>query len=79
MGESYRKWRRIYKGNWEQKFRQRYETDMIEKYDTYFYVGTVHRHPQTWIICGLFYPPRSGGSPRRSDDLTLFSLQAAAN
>jgi hypothetical protein len=57
MGESYRKWKRLYKGGWEQKFRQRYEQEMIEKYDTHFYVGTVHGHPHTWIICGLFYPP----------------------
>jgi hypothetical protein len=32
---------------------------MIEKYDTHFYVGTVHRHPHIWIIVGLFYPPPS--------------------
>jgi hypothetical protein len=22
----------------------------------HFYVGTVHQHPHTWIIVGLFYP-----------------------
>jgi len=31
---------------------------MIQRNDTHFYVGTVHKHPGTWIICGLFYPPR---------------------
>jgi hypothetical protein len=31
---------------------------MRDKYDTHFYVGTVHQHPATWIIVGLFYPPR---------------------
>jgi len=41
------------------KFRQRYETEMIQKYDTHFYVGTMHGHPQVWIIVGLFYPPKS--------------------
>jgi len=31
---------------------------MINKYDTHFYVGTVHQHPDSWIIVGLFYPPK---------------------
>jgi hypothetical protein len=59
MAESYRKWHKDYGDKWEEKFRQRYEKEMIEKYDTHFYVGTVHVHPHTWIIVGLFYPPRS--------------------
>ena len=40
------------------KFRQTYETEMIHKNDTHFYVGTVASHPNRWIIIGLFYPPR---------------------
>jgi hypothetical protein len=59
MGESWRKWSREYGSDWEAAFRQKYETEMIEKYDTHFYVGTVHRYPSAWIIVGLFYPPRS--------------------
>lgn len=59
MGESWRRWSEQYGQDWEAKFRERYEHDMIEKYDTHFYVGTVHLHPQSWIIVGLFYPPRS--------------------
>jgi hypothetical protein len=58
-GESYRKWKKEYGAHWEQKFRQRYETDMITKYDTHFFVGTLHQYPGTWIIIGLFYPPHS--------------------
>ena len=58
MGQSYRRWRKEYGNKWEEKFRQRYEREMIEKYDTHFYVGTMHQHPATWIIVGLFYPPR---------------------
>ena len=65
MGQSYRKWKAQYGDGWEEKFRQRYESEMIEKYDTRFYVGTVHGHPHVWIIVGLFYPPRS----RRGDKL----------
>lgn len=59
MGESYRSWKAKYGDKWESKFRQRYETEMIKKYDTHFYVGTVAKHPGTWIIVGLFYPPPS--------------------
>lgn len=62
MGQSYRKWRRTYKATWEQKFRRKYEREMIEERDTHFYVGTVHRFPDTWIICGLFYPPHKEGA-----------------
>lgn len=59
MGQSYRKWNRGYGVNWEGKFRERYEKEMIEQNETYFYVGTIHGHPGTWIILGLFYPPSS--------------------
>jgi hypothetical protein len=59
MGQSYRHWRKKYGIGWEQKFRQRYEQEMINKYDTHFFVGTIHKHPHVWIIVGLFYPPKS--------------------
>jgi len=61
MGESLRKWKVEYGNQWESKFRQKYEKEMIEKHDTHFFVGTVHQHPATWIIVGLFYPPREEG------------------
>jgi len=63
LGQSYRRWRREYGTGWEPKFRERYERDMISRFDTHFYVGTVHRHPGAWIIVGLFYPPRSADLP----------------
>lgn len=59
LGQSWRSWKREYGDDWEEKFRQRYETEMIHKNDTHFFVGTVHQHPGTWIIVGLFYPPRT--------------------
>jgi len=59
MGQSWRSWKEAYGDKWEEKFRQRYETEMIEKNDTHFYVGTIHQHPGAWIIVGLFYPPRA--------------------
>jgi hypothetical protein len=59
IGESYLKWVKEYSDKWEDKFRERYESEMIWKYDTYFYVGTVHDHPSEWVIVGLFYPPKN--------------------
>jgi hypothetical protein len=62
IGQSYRRWKSDYGSGWEEKFRQKYETEMIHKNDTYFYVGTVASHPHRWIIIGLFYPPRENES-----------------
>jgi hypothetical protein len=59
MGQAYREWRRKYGDDgWEAKFRQRFETEMIEKNDTHFFVGTVHKNPASFVIVGLFYPPK---------------------
>ncbi len=57
MGQAYRRWRREYGDGWERSFRQKFEADMIQKFDTHLFVGTVHRRPGTWIIVGLFYAP----------------------
>jgi hypothetical protein len=45
IGEAFRKWRSEYGDTWEGKFRQKFEGEMIEKYDTHFLVGTVSSHP----------------------------------
>lgn len=58
IGQSWRSWKVRYGNQWEQPFRQRYELEMIQKYDTHFYVGTLKAHPDRWIIVGLFYPPK---------------------
>jgi hypothetical protein len=58
LGQSYRQWKMRYGPNWEDKFRQRYELDMKNKFDTHFVVGTLHQYPNNWIIVGLFYPPK---------------------
>jgi hypothetical protein len=57
MGELFRKWRAEYGDGWVAKFRQRYKTEMIHEKETHFFMGTIHGHPSTWIIVGLFYPP----------------------
>ena len=58
MAQAYRRWHREYGEEWEKYFRQRFEQNLIEKWDTHFFVGTVHQHPTSWIIVGLFYPPK---------------------
>src|SRR5205823_5461463 len=58
MAQAYRDWKRKYGDQWESKFRERFERDMIERFDTHFFVGTMHGHPGTWLIVGLFYPPQ---------------------
>lgn len=63
MGESWRRWSREYGNDWEAKFRQRYEHEMINVKDTHLYVGTVHRHPHIWINVGLFYPMKEKEKP----------------
>jgi hypothetical protein len=45
-------------------FRQCYETEMIDRFDTHFYVGNLHQFPNAWIVIGLFYPP-----PQNMNDL----------
>ena len=57
--QSYRSWLARYgPGGWEEKVRERYELEMQEKNDTHLFVGTVRTHPRSWIIVGLFYPPK---------------------
>jgi hypothetical protein len=33
--------------------------EMGQANDTHFFVGTVHQYPNSWIIVGLFYPPKA--------------------
>jgi hypothetical protein len=58
LGQAYRQWKQKYRDKWEWAITNRFETDMILGYDTYFFVGTIHGHPGAWIIVGLFYPPK---------------------
>src|SRR5690606_24361670 len=45
MRQAWRSWRDQYGAEWESAFRQRFEDEMIQKFDTHFFVGTVHQHP----------------------------------
>lgn len=59
MGQAYRSWRRRYGSAWEDKFRQRFEHEIINKFDTHFFVGTTSGHPHVWVIVGTFRPMRA--------------------
>lgn len=58
LGQAYRQWKQKYGNKWEWAIIDRFETDMILGHDTHFFVGTVHGYPASWIIIGLFYPPK---------------------
>jgi hypothetical protein len=58
MGQAYRSWRRQYGENWERPFRNRFESEMINKNDTHLFVGNLHQFQTSWIVIGLFYPPK---------------------
>lgn len=58
LGQAYRKWRDRYGEQWEAALRNKFEREMVTRFDTHFFVGTVRAHPDSWIIVGLFYPPR---------------------
>jgi hypothetical protein len=71
MAEAYRRWRCEHKQGWEAPFRKKIEAAMLEEYDTHFFVGTVHQHPKSWIIVGLFYPPKTLPTPDLFDHAGL--------
>ena len=70
MSQSYRSWYDRYGSDgWEEKFRNRYEHEMMMENDTHFYVGTIRSHPHRWIIVGLFFPRQTPGYQQ-----TLFEI-----
>ena len=71
MSQSYRKWRRTYGNDWESYFRLRYEQEMIERFDTCFFAGTMHQHPNSWLVVGLWYPPKVPGASDTTGQLQL--------
>ena len=58
MIESWRRWKKIYKDEniLREKFVNGFYTEMLKK-DLYFFVGT-HSKFNTWLIIGLYYPPK---------------------
>jgi hypothetical protein len=73
--ESYRRWRRDYGRDWEAKLRDKYEAWMLERTDLHLVVGTMQKHPDTFTIVGLIYPPRPKVKGCDPGQLTLELLQ----
>jgi hypothetical protein len=63
LGEAWRRWHKIYGNGWQAEIRKKFEAHMIADCDLHFFVGTVHKNPKSWIIVGLFYPPKLDGLP----------------
>jgi len=55
-GALYRNCYRTNGSKWEQKFREKYETEFAQK-DLLLMLGTMHRFPDQWLIIGVIYPP----------------------
>lgn len=69
--ESYRRWGKRYgyvNLLWE-KLHDKFYKSMLNN-DLYFYVGTFSQFP-TWLIVGLYYPPKQLKQSKRSKNSTL--------
>lgn len=51
---------RSHGNEWKTPFIEKLVHEFSTK-DLYFLMGTVHRFPSTWLIVGLYYPPKSNG------------------
>ncbi len=61
LGQAFRDWRRNYKPEslLLEKIRKRWLTDMCNPIkDTYFYVGNMQRFRDTFMVLGVFWPPK---------------------
>ncbi len=56
----YRNCQRGYGTQWEEPFRHKLEEEFGTRRELWLLLGTVFKHPTSWIIAGLIYPPRTG-------------------
>ena len=59
-------------------FLRRYRDEMVERKDTHFFVGTHSVFP-TWLIVGVFYPPKTAQPPLFLADPGLGSICGSAS
>lgn len=77
IGESYRRWSKLYGDGWEGKLRQKYERELPAN-DLHLVVGNIAKHPHTFIIVGLVRPPRPKVDSRNvQESLNLMGEQGA--
>jgi hypothetical protein len=60
LAESYRSWRERYERPvLLEKIRERFLEEMCgEAKDTILFVGNMHRHPKSFLVLGVFWPPK---------------------
>lgn len=65
--EIYQLYRNVrYKDNWKELIRYKYLTELTRK-ELHFFLGTMHQHPQNWIIIGVYYPMSIVSQPNMFD------------
>ena len=65
--EIYQLYRNVqHRDNWEDLVRHKYETE-FKKRDLYFFLGTTHVWPKSWIIIGVYYPTSSAAQSHMFD------------
>lgn len=58
IAQAYRRWRRAYPSDWEERLRRRWVDDLWSKgRDTRVFVGNQHQHPDGFLVLGVFWPP----------------------
>jgi hypothetical protein len=62
LAESYRSWRENYSEPvLLEKIREKFLDQMCGKTrDTIFFVGNMHQHPKSFLVLGVFWPPKQG-------------------
>jgi hypothetical protein len=76
-------WRLVVKGcsheEASRKVREKFLDDLCgSDKDTYFYVGTILAHPNTWVVIGVFYPKSESRRATPDSGQTLFDEQTKA-
>lgn len=71
VGESWRRWRHSYP---EDELKKRLREKWLDEVcgsdrDTAFFAGNIHRYPASFVIIGVFWPPKTTAALR--DQLTL--------
>lgn len=57
VGALYRTCTRLYGANWEEKFREKLESELAGK-DLILMMGNMHRFQHQWLAVSLIYPPK---------------------
>jgi hypothetical protein len=68
VGALYWNCARLYGASWEEKFRQKLESDLAEK-DLILMLGNMHRFQHQWLAVSLIYPPKQRPEGERQHSL----------